>query len=90
MVISLADEDHLFKQIKINELPPDWRSMAAYSQLQKMGAEWYKAQETLILKLPSAIIPLEYNYLINTEHPDFRSKVSLVRTEDYFWDSRLF
>ena len=29
MVISIADEDHLIKQIKINELPPNWRSMGA-------------------------------------------------------------
>jgi RES domain-containing protein len=89
MVISIADDDYLTKQIKINELPLHWCSIEAYSQLQGLGAGWYNNQETLVLKIPSAIIPYEFNYLINTEHPSFKANVSLVRTEDYFWDERL-
>lgn len=57
--------------------------------MQTIGSDWYQARTSLILKVPSAVIPLEYNYIINTEHPDFSDKVSLVRIEDYFWDSRL-
>ena len=89
MVISIADDDYLIKQIQIKDLPTNWRSIAAYSTLQSIGSDWYTAQESLVLKIPSAIIPFEYNYIINTEHKDFLSKVSLVRTEEYFWDSRL-
>ena len=89
MVISIADNDYLIKQIKINELPVNWRLIAAYSDLQKIGSDWYNKRESLVLKIPSAIIPFEFNYVINTEHPEFSAKVSLVRTEDYFWDSRL-
>ena len=90
MVISIADDDFLYRQIQKKDLPANWRYFSAYSRLQKLGSEWITYQETLILKVPSAVIPYEYNYIINTEHPDFRSKVKLVRTEDYFWDSRLF
>jgi RES domain-containing protein len=89
MVISIADDDYLTKQIQIKDLPTNWRSIAAYSNLQSIGSDWYTAQESLLLKIPSAIIPFEYNYMINTEHKDFLSKVSLARTEEYFWDSRL-
>ena len=89
MVISIADYDHLFKQIKITDLPVDWRKMSAYSALQKIGSEWYENQETLALKVPSAVIPNEFNFVINTEHPDFPDNIQLVRTEDYFWDKRL-
>jgi len=89
MVISIAEEDYLTKQIQIKNLPNNWRSFAAYSTLQNIGSEWYTAQESLVLKVPSAVIPIEYNYMINTEHPEFISKVSLIRAEDYFWDSRL-
>ncbi|WP_461041930.1 RES family NAD+ phosphorylase [Spirosoma harenae] len=63
--------------------------MAGYATLQSTGSSWYTNQESLLLKVPSAIIIYEYNYLINTEHPDFRQHVQLVRTEDYFRDSRL-
>ena len=90
MVISIADDDYLMKQIQIKSLPSDWRSFSAYSNLQKIGSDWYNTRESLVLKIPSAIIPLEYNFMINTDHPEFVSKIKLVRTEDYFWDSRVF
>ena len=89
MVISVADEDQLVRQIPIKALPANWRTMKAYSMLQKMGSDWYKKQESLLLKIPSAVIIQEYNYLINATHPDFDKKVRLVRTENYFWDERL-
>ncbi len=89
MVISIADEDYLIKQIQIKDLPTNWRSFTAYSTLQNIGSDWYSTQESLILKVPSVVIPVEYNYMINTEHPEFISKVRLTRTENYFWDSRL-
>jgi RES domain-containing protein len=90
MIISIADEDTLYKQVHVKDLPRNWRTFTAYATLQKIGARWINSQESLILKVPSAIIPQEYNYVINTEHPDFPRKVQLVRTEAYFWDSRLF
>lgn len=90
MIISIADDDYLIKQLLIKDLPSDWREFRAYSSLQKIGSDWYNSHESLVLKVPSAIIPFEYNYVINTEHPSFSNKVHLARTEEYFWDSRLF
>ena len=89
MVISIADDDYLIKQILVKDLPSTWRTLAGYSALQTIGSAWYNSQETLVLKVPSAIIVYEYNYIINTEHPAFSRNIQLVRTEDYFWDSRL-
>jgi len=89
MVISVADEDILVRQVHISDLPDDWRTISAYSTLQQIGSDWYTQQESLLLKVPSAVIIQEYNYLINTTHPEFIKKVTLIRTEDYFWDARL-
>ena len=90
MVISVSDDDRLVRQIQINQLPGDWRTIFAYPGLQAIGDNWYDNQETLILKVPSVIIAQEYNYVINTEHPDYSANVQRVRDEDYFFDSRLF
>ena len=89
MIISVADEDHFVRQVHIGDLPADWRTISAYSTLQQIGSDWYTRQESLLLKVPSAVIIQECNYLINTTHPEFNKKVTLVRTEDYFWDARL-
>ncbi len=90
MIIFIVDSDALIRQINIERLPDNWRTVAAYPFLQAIGSEWYVCQESLLLKVPSVVIPQEYNYAINTEHPDFSSNVSLIRTEDFFFDERLF
>lgn len=90
MIISIADEESLYSNIFQADLPKEWRSLDAYPELQLLGSKWYQSNSSLVLKVPSAVIPNEYNFLINTNHPDFESKISLVRTEDYFWDERLF
>jgi len=89
MIISIADEENLFTHILQANLPKDWRNMTAYPSLQQLGSAWYQGNQSLVLKVPSAVIPKEYNYLVNFNHPDFKKKVSLVRTKDYFWDERL-
>ncbi len=89
MVISVADEDHLVQQLLLKDLPANWRSLDAYPLLQKIGSAWYADAKSLVLKVPSAVIPAEYNYILNARHPDFFDKVKLVRTENYFWDRRL-
>lgn len=89
MIISIPDSDQLVKTITTKSLPGNWRQFEAYAKLQEIGSEWINSKETLLLKVPSAVIPQEYNYIINAEHPDFKKTVKLVRTESYFWDERL-
>ena len=89
MVISIADDDHLFTHIKTDELPINWRELTCYSKLQEIGSNWYNKNSSLILKVPSAVIPYESNYVINTENSNFKNNVKLIRNENYFWDDRL-
>lgn len=88
-VVSVPGSEKWVRTIQANHLPENWRRFEAYNKLQKIGSNWYNSKETLLLKVPSAVIPAEYNYLINTKHPDFKSEVKLIRHESYFWDTRL-
>ena len=89
MIIHIPDDPSLVQQIQISNLIPNWRLKTGYPKLQAIGSNWYKNQLSLILKVPSAIIPLEFNFIINTKHRDF-GKIVLSEVEDYFWDIRLF
>jgi RES domain-containing protein len=90
MVLSLRDDESLVTRLRIRDLPVNWRTLAAYSAMQEIGSNWYSSRQSLILQVPSVIIPQEYNYIINLYHPDMSdTNVSLVRTEPYFWDNRL-
>jgi RES domain-containing protein len=86
MVIEIPNE---FDQIDLKDLPENWRSLASYPNLQYLGSQWYLKRNSLVLRVPSAVIPKEYNYVLNTSHPDFESFVKLIGTEKYFWDERL-
>lgn len=48
-----------------------WRHTPPPSALQKLGKVWLDTNHTAILKVPSAIVPLELNYLLNPHHRDF-------------------
>jgi RES domain-containing protein len=89
LVISIDLLEAEYQKIQLDQLPNNWRNLQAYSQLQLIGSNWYKAQNSLLLEVPSAVIPQESNYIINTEHPDFSKKIRINRIEDYFWDNRL-
>ena len=89
MVIFVPDNENLFEQVLVKSLPQDWRKPKAYSILQEIGSKWITDQRSLLFKIPSALIPQEYSYVINIAHPDFKKNVKLVRVEDYLWDERL-
>lgn len=89
MVVSLPDADASCRRITTRDLPTNWRTLDAYATLQRIGSDWARERETLILQVPSAVIPLECNWVINTGHPDFEAQVRIVRVEDYYWDKRL-
>jgi RES domain-containing protein len=40
-------------------------------ETQTVGDDWHKEGRKPVLEVPSAIIPEEYNYLLNPAHPKF-------------------
>jgi RES domain-containing protein len=74
-------------EISSNQLPKEWRKRENYTQL--IGDNFLKQQQYLVLKVPSASVAAEYNYLINPAHPSF-NEVKLLLFEPYEFDERLF
>jgi RES domain-containing protein len=89
LVVNIDIPKAQIQQVKTDNLPNNWRSIAAYDQLQLTGSKWYTSNRKLVLQIPSAVIPQESNFIINTQHELFGSKVSIESTEHYFWDERL-
>jgi len=46
-----------------------------------------KGKSAAVLKVPSCIVPYEFNYLINPNHPD-ASKISVVSKTQLMFDPR--
>lgn len=84
--ISIPD-DAALKEIRMDKLKPNWQEDEDYTAF--MGTSFLKENTGLILKVPSAIIPEEFNYLVNPGHPDFR-KVKIKKTRPFIFDKRLY
>lgn len=52
-------------------LPVRWKQTPSPRANHTVGDSWVKEGRSAVLKLPSAIVPSEFNYLLNPVHPDF-------------------
>ena len=69
-------------------LPARWRRFPSSPENQAIGDRWVAEARSLILRVPSAIIPTAANFLINSSHPEF-AKVVIGRPERFTFDPRL-
>ena len=76
------------KEIALTDLPKDWRAYPAPPEFAAMGADWVRSGESLLLRVPSAVMPPECNILINPAHPEMKS-VQVMGIEKYVFDQRL-
>lgn len=56
----------------VPHVPEGWDARPYTRASQEIGDRWLKEQRSLVLRVPSVVIPQEYNYLINPLHPDFK------------------
>ena len=75
-------------RIKIVDLPPNWRDVAIHDKRQAIGTKWAIEGKTAILEVPSAVVPSEFNYLLNPLHPDYR-RIKIDQPFKVTTDSRL-
>ncbi|NJL73296.1 MAG: RES family NAD+ phosphorylase [Candidatus Competibacteraceae bacterium] len=77
--------------VLLKDLPTDWRRHEAWSQ--KRGDAWHEGRATLLLCVPSAIVPMagspDLNVLINHNHPA-AADIRIVGQEAFSLDPRLF
>lgn len=88
LTIEIAEGVEILK-IDCASLPRNWRTMEAYPILQDIGSDWYLSNKSPVLQVPSAIVPQEFNYIMNTKHPDFSMKVKIIEKLDFEWDKRI-
>ena len=84
LTIQIPDVE--FQDIILSKLKDKWQQHINYTQW--IGDQFIKNNEALVLKVPSAIVPQEHNFLINPLHATFK-KVKIVNTELLELDKRL-
>ena len=73
---------------KAARVPAEWRQYPHTAATQTFGAEWVQARRSVALRVPSVVVPGEFNYLLNPAHPDFK-KIVIGKPEPFTFDPRL-
>jgi RES domain-containing protein len=69
-------------------LPDDWQDISPPVALKRLGDAFLKQNKYLLMKVPSVIVPQEFNYLLNPLHAD-ATKIKLLEKKPFSFDARL-
>jgi RES domain-containing protein len=72
--------------IALTDLPVNWRSRPEVTR--DLGKVWLQKKESVLLQIPSAIVPETENFLFNPLHPEAR-KFRIAEAFSYPFDARL-
>jgi RES domain-containing protein len=75
-------------ELRYEDLPNHWDSKPPILDTQYIGDDFVKEKITAVLKVPSSIVPQEFNYLINPNHPD-SEKISVKSITPFHFDNRM-
>ncbi len=87
-MLTLDIPEDSMEEISPDQLPSSWQQNPSPAALRKIGDGFIKENKKMALKLPSAILPEEFNYLLNPSHPSFR-KIKLISKREIRFDPRL-
>lgn len=63
--------DELVWVLPPTELPAGWNDKSAVPELRRLGDGWVRSARSVALRIPSAVVTTEFNFVLNPRHPDF-------------------
>jgi RES domain-containing protein len=88
VIFSCSFSEKLIETLQPEDLPTNWRSYPAPARLARLGNTWLRERRSAVLRVPSAVIETESNYLLNPNHPQFR-RIAISKPEPFELDLRL-
>lgn len=70
-MLKLTIDEGSMDTIPSSGLPEGWNNTPSPGELKYIGDRFVREGKHLILRIPSAILPMEWNYLVNPGHPLF-------------------
>lgn len=71
------------------DLPADWAAVPPARGSIELGTNWARANRSLVLYVPSVLVPEEANAVLNPSHPEF-TRVRMTIDRDVHYDPRMF
>lgn len=70
------------------DLPADWAAPRMHPGTQEMGDRWLRSRASAVLRVPSAVVIGEVNYIANPRHPDF-GRIDAGTIRGFRFDARV-
>lgn len=74
------------RRLSVKDLPDNWQGDQEYTRA--VGDEWLSSMSSILLKVPSVIVPNSFNYLFNPRH-ELKKHAEIVNTTRHPYDDRL-
>lgn len=87
-LLNATFDTRLIEELDVAALPGDWRTDVIGKATRQLGQSWRAEQRSAVLRVPSAVIVEESNYLLNPAHPDF-GQIELGTPTQFEFDPRL-
>ncbi|HEX3110232.1 MAG TPA: RES family NAD+ phosphorylase [Thermoanaerobaculia bacterium] len=88
VIFSCEFDDRIAENLEPRVLPHDWPAYPAPASLQRIGDRWVYELRSAVLRVPSAVVEGESNFLLNPGHPDFR-RIHISKPRPFGFDPRL-
>jgi RES domain-containing protein len=75
------------EEINTNAFPSNWAEDRAYTQ--NVGDRWLLERRSLLLKVPSVLVPETWNVIVNPQHSE-ANLLKISMTYEQAFDARLF
>ena len=76
------------RTVRVENLPAEWRRQPGPPELRDIGTRWAESGETVVLQVPSAVVPGEHNFLVNPRHPLF-GRLGIGDPEPFEFNERM-
>jgi RES domain-containing protein len=86
--VELPDE-HSGEEPELTDLPGDWNLAPPGPGSMAFGSAWARANRSLILYVPSVLVPEERNAILNPNHPEF-AEVRMRIEREFQYDPRMY
>lgn len=90
-LVSIEIDDDLWRAARVETattLPVGWDANPASLTSIDLGTDWAKSSASLLLCVPSVIVPEEANVLVNTRHRD-AARLRATKVRKWLYDPRL-
>lgn len=77
------------KILLVDKLKDDWDALQTNEWTQNLGLRYFQKSDTLGIIVPSALINLEKNIVLNPSHKDYQ-QIEIIDQSEFKFDERLF